>query len=295
MPTRAIAIASVLALLGCSIEGRRATELSAQQETEAFAVADSLNRVAGPADAGTYLRLRARSTRSARLAFGAARYLMRADSQQAAITAVQRAAEFGYARPIFLTDPGFDPLRSDPRWIRATRRVEQNYLARGVDAEIYRLYQADQAHRLASRLSMAEIESADVPRIRRVREILRSRRPSHPDDLLHAAMVLHHSHDPTDNDVAALLADSARRTTPPHPLAAWLSAAARDRSLQRRGLPQWFGTQTSIRDGVAVLDPATVDTTAVSPEERRARNAPAIDELRALMARHDSLVAARRP
>ena len=108
-------------------------------------------------------------------------------------------------------------------------------------------------------------------------------------------MVLHHSHEPDENLLAAELADSARTLENTHPVANWLRAAARDRHQLRLGGRQWYGTQTMIIDGVTVLDPATIDTTAVSAADRSARNATSIEHIRVLMARFDSIAGVRQP
>ena len=101
--------------------------------------------------------------------------------------------------------------------------------------------------------------------------------------------MLHHSHEPEDDLRAAELADSARALEGAHPVANRLSAAARDRYQLRRGDRQWYGTQTTIVDGVTVLDPATIDTAAVDEADRRSRNTASLEQIRALLARFGSI------
>ncbi len=279
----------VLALFSISTCTRAEAD-SEDDIAAAFATADSLADIGLETEAGEVLLAAGQQATSPETVFQAANYFASSGALESAVAAVSAAGQLGFSDPIFLTNPAFNPVREFPGWIAAEARIEQNYEESGINAELYEIFRVDQDDRLYSGDPIEQIEERDLPRIARVKEIFSEGAADHPHDLLHAAMVLHHSSVPDDNLLAAQIADSARTVDSPHPMAAWLSGAAMDRYLSRIGEPQWYGTQMMTVEGVMVLDPATVDTSAVTPEERAERNAPSLERLRELMALYDSLV-----
>jgi len=98
-------------------------------------------------------------------------------------------------------------------------------------------------------------------------------------DFYHAAMILQHATLPEHNHLGFELA--RRAADAGHPGARWLAAAAMDRWLMKKGLPQKFGTQYVDDGGVWDLywvDPATTD------DERAEWDVPTLTEAYELLA-----------
>jgi len=147
-----------------------------------------------------------------------------------------------------------------------------------MNEELLALYRADQADRESPKAS-AGLLLRDADRLARVRAILARGEARIADDYFHAAIVFQHGHDDADYEMAHELARKASELVPPHPKARWLAAAAKDRALMKRGLPQLYGTQfRTDASGRWVLHP--VDPT-VTDEERARWNVPPLADAKA--------------
>ncbi len=135
---------------------------------------------------------------------------------------------------------------------RDTAGVPQNL-------ELQVLFDADQAERKAGTYTAG----ADAARLQRVEEILATDAAFSSRDLYTAAMVHQHGARVEDYDRAHALALRALATPPVHEPARWLAAAAEDRALMHRHLPQRWGTQYTKPDGgpwiLYEYDPAVTD------------------------------------
>ena len=142
------------------------------------------------------------------------------------------------------------------------------------------MYQEDQGDRLDSdgELDWARINERDAQHRERARALLDSGLVKSSDDYYHAAMIFQHGHDSASYVLARELALTAVRLDSTNSIARWLAAAAQDRYLWSIGKPQWYGTQFHQLDGNWTIDP--IDTTAVTDEERRLWNVPALAEAR---------------
>jgi hypothetical protein len=139
----------------------------------------------------------------------------------------------------------------------------------GDGAELAQLCAADQADRPGGARLAPGVGDRDRVRRARVVELLDSGRTFSAADRFHAALVLQHGDQPQDHLLAHHLALSAADAG--HPSARWLSAAALDRHLMRRGRPQRFGTQFVDRGAgwcLHEVDPMVTD------EERAAWDVP---------------------
>jgi len=146
--------------------------------------------------------------------------------------------------------------------------------------ELTELHDADQADRSGEELiDWSVVSPRDSLRRVRVNEILAAGKAVTSMDFYHAAMVFQHGDDTT----AALRAHGLARTAvdldPDNEEAKWLSAAAWDRYLMRKGVPQWYGTQFVGGPGAWHL--YDIDTTAVTDSERVALGVRTLAELRA--------------
>ena len=146
------------------------------------------------------------------------------------------------------------------------------------NAELLRLYTADQADRTGEDIDWEAVSARDAARQARVKEMLAADVPKTGADFFHAAMVLQHSSKPDDYLLAHELCviaigkgfDRAR----------WLAAAAEDRFLMTIGRPQRFGTQyRSEGPGTPVklyqVDPEVTDSM------RRHFDTPSLEEAKA--------------
>lgn len=143
------------------------------------------------------------------------------------------------------------------------------------NASLERLFDEDQGDRAGSRLP-DDLAARDRGRRDRVLQLIGDGLVRTPADCFHAAMVLQHGR---TLDHYRLAFELARRAADAgHPRARWLAAAAMDRWLMYRGLPQRFGTQY-LHDGetwtLYEVDAATTD------EERAAWDVPSLAEARA--------------
>jgi hypothetical protein len=178
-------------------------------------------------------------------------------------------------------DDDLSALHADPRWapVVARGRANLDRRLRGADGELRRLFDEDQADRLAGpdRIDWAKVEGRDRTRRQRVRAIAEGGRPLTPADLYHAAMILQHGSAPADFALAHHLAARAAAADPTDVEARWLAAAASDRELMTRGKPQRYGTQFRKVDGRWVLH--EVDPT-ITDLERARWNVPSLPEAR---------------
>jgi hypothetical protein len=113
----------------------------------------------------------------------------------------------------------------------------------GDNPELAKIYEADQADRVADLINWAVLEPRDKARLARVKELFATKNLRTAVDFYRAAMVLQHGQVAEDFllahelcVVAIALGKSDRATR-------WLAAASEDRFLMTLGRPQRFGTQ----------------------------------------------------
>lgn len=146
------------------------------------------------------------------------------------------------------------------------------------------MYETDQADRTPAEgeeIEWQRVLIADSTRRARVREMLDSNLVRTADDYYHAAMVFQHGNDTTAARMAYELASTAVELDSTHENARWMTAAAWDRYLMRKGEPQWYGTQfvrNPLTDPWRLYD---IDTTRVTDEDRVRLGVPPLAESRA--------------
>lgn len=158
------------------------------------------------------------------------------------------------------------------------------------NAELMALSRADQADR-TSEIDWDVVNQRDKERREKVGVMLAAGAVRTARDYYNAAMVFQHGDTADDYALAFSLATMARKLAPEHPAPKWLSAAAFDRYLLSRNMPQWYGTQSkTYSDGRTELDP--VDPKAVSEEQRVALGVPRLqDELARIAEQNKNLQA----
>jgi hypothetical protein len=96
------------------------------------------------------------------------------------------------------------------------------------------------------------------------------------NDYYHAAMVFQHGETLDDIRLAFSLAQLSATLDPASKRARWLSAAAWDRILMRKNVPQWYGTQYHKPSAEAPMELYKVDESVVSDAERAEMGVPTL-------------------
>ena len=144
--------------------------------------------------------------------------------------------------------------------------------------ELKAIYKADQTDRLAAGVDWVDLSKRDKERLARVLELLDSNKLHTSQDYYNAAMVFQHGGDTVASRLAVemmrkcLALDSTQNK--------WLLAAAIDRDLMRRGLPQIYGTQYRKNGEDAPWELYDIDTTQISDAERKEYNVETLAEQR---------------
>jgi hypothetical protein len=189
-----------------------------------------------------------------------------------AIEHLQLALSRGFREPDRLEqEDAFRSLRSDLRWNTLTAWAVANKAAylKQINQELYEIYQKDQAARRGP--PSPDLKQEDAQRLRRVQEILKRGGARHSEDYLHAAFIFQHGDDVNSARRAHQLALQSVKLDETNGMAKWIAAAAKDRELVRRKLPQKYGTQFNCANKVCKLEPWDPSTT---DSERARWNVP---------------------
>ncbi len=151
------------------------------------------------------------------------------------------------------------------------------------NTELIEMREADQADRTAgANTDWSRVSLRDEARLARVRELLAAGSVRTARDYFNAALVAQHGKTVDDIRLAFSLATISASIDPNATSATWLSAAARDRIMMRRDLPQWYGTQFSrSKEAGAKWELYKIDETIVSDDERKKLKVPTLEEARA--------------
>jgi hypothetical protein len=159
--------------------------------------------------------------------------------------------------------------------LRASWPAETRYpwpVDRPSDAEMKRLFEADQAARLApGRIDWEIVAKEDLVRRNRTRELLAAGALKSGDDFWHAAFIFQHGGEASDYLLAHTLAVVA--VARDRPDATWIAAATLDRYLQKIGQKQIYGTQFRT-NGDAPTTQEPYDRALVSDALREALGVP---------------------
>lgn len=142
------------------------------------------------------------------------------------------------------------------------------------------IFEADQAIRSGEPVDWTAAQKQDLAHRHEVLEMLRDNGIRTSNDFFRAALVFQHGQTFDDYQLAFSLAKIAATLNPEHRGARGLSAAAWDRTLMSRGLPQWYGTQYHRVSEDAPIELYTVDESVVTDEERSSLNVPTLQEAR---------------
>jgi hypothetical protein len=147
--------------------------------------------------------------------------------------------------------------------------------------ELRQLFESDQAERRVApeKIDWPRVRMEDRLRRERAAAILKRSSGLGADDYYRAAMVFQHGEALEDIETAHALALRAVELRPDYREARWLAAAALDRQLMMKGLPQKYGTQYKRIHGRFELYPVDPSTSDV---ERSLWAVPTLDEAKAI-------------
>lgn len=145
---------------------------------------------------------------------------------------------------------------------------------------LQQIHAADQAARATQPTDWDRVAAMDAAHREEVLALLRAGEVRTANDLYHAAMVMQHGSETADYQLAFSLARLAMTLDPSSQRARWLSAAAWDRILMSKNVPQWYGTQFHSPGPGQPMALYEVHESAVSDAERAALNVPSLDASR---------------
>jgi hypothetical protein len=164
------------------------------------------------------------------------------------------------------------------------KTVESNGKATLMDnVELMSIREADQTDRTAgANIDWSMVGARDETRLARVRELLAAGSIRTARDYFNAALVAQHGRSVDDTRLAFALARISAAIDAKATSAPWLSAAAWDRIMMRKNLPQWYGTQYSrSKTAGAQWELYKIEETIVTDDERKQLNVPTLAEARA--------------
>ena len=135
----------------------------------------------------------------------------------------------------------------------------------GDSAELKELYTQDQADRTGANIDWKAVLKRDAERQKRVGELIDAGAVQTAKDHYHAAMVFQHGQDTLASGMAVKMMRKAIELD--STINKWLYAAAVDRDLMRREMPQIYGTQY-LKMGDAPWYRYEIDTTKITDAER---------------------------
>lgn len=139
------------------------------------------------------------------------------------------------------------------------------------------MYEADQAARRRQPIDWSQVAPMDRAHQREAMALLRKGEVRTATDYFHAAMIMQHAEAFEDYQLAFSLARISYALDPSNKHARWLSAAAWDRALMSKGVPQWYATQYRPAPGGA-MELYPVVESVVTDAERAALGVPTLQE-----------------
>lgn len=145
--------------------------------------------------------------------------------------------------------------------------------------ELKTLVQMDQSDRQAENVDWAAVDLRDKARAARVAQILKDGKIKTAEDFYNAGMIFQHGSGADDIKLAFSFATISARLAPAHPAPKWLAAAAWDRYMIWKKLPQWYGTQSQFIKETGQTSLYPVAPNAVSDVERAEAQIPPLSKI----------------
>lgn len=145
------------------------------------------------------------------------------------------------------------------------------------------IYEADQQARRKLPIDWTVVAEQDRAHRAEVRTLMQAGELRTAADYFHAAMVFQHGEELDDIRLAFSLAQISATLDPTRKQARWLTAAAWDRMLMSKNVPQWYGTQYYQPKPGAPTELYKIDEAVVSDAERGSMQVPSLQEARDLL------------
>jgi hypothetical protein len=145
--------------------------------------------------------------------------------------------------------------------------------------ELKNLVRTDQSERESNKIDWIAVDLHDKERATRVIQLLNEGRIKTAEEFYNAGMIFQHGSSPDDIRLAFSLATISSRLAPSHPAPKWLAAAALDRYMMWKKLPQWYGTQSQFVKETGKTSLYPILPGAVSDEERADADIPPLSKL----------------
>ena len=145
------------------------------------------------------------------------------------------------------------------------------------------IYESDQQARRKTPIDWTVVAEQDRAHRAEARTLMQAGALRTAADYFHAAMVFQHGEELDDIRLAFSLAQISATLDPAHKRARWLTAAAWDRTLMSKNVPQWYGTQYYQPAPGAPTELYKVDEAAVTDAERASMQVPSLQEARDLL------------
>jgi hypothetical protein len=137
----------------------------------------------------------------------------------------------------------------------------------------------DQSKRSSTKIDWAAVDLRDKERAVKVTQMLREGQIKTAEDFYNAGLIFQHGSSAEEIKLAFSLATISARLDPSHPAPKWLAAAALDRYMIWKKLPQWYGTQSQFLKETGKTQLYPILPGAVSDEERADAYVPPLSKI----------------
>lgn len=141
------------------------------------------------------------------------------------------------------------------------------------------LVRNDQSDRSSSKIDWAAVDLRDKQRAIEVTQMLHEGQIKTAEDFYNAGLIFQHGSSAEEIKLAFSFATISARLDPSHPAPKWLAAAALDRYMIWKKLPQWYGTQSQFVKETGKTQLYPVLPGAVSDEERAEAHVPPLSRI----------------
>lgn len=137
----------------------------------------------------------------------------------------------------------------------------------------------DYSERSSANIDWAVVDLHDKERVIKVTQMLQDGQIKTAEDFYNAGWIFQHGSSAEEIKLAFSFATISARLDPSHPAPKWLGAAALDRYMVWKKLPQWYGTQSQFVKETGKTQLYPVLPGAVSDEERAEAHVPPLSRI----------------
>jgi tetratricopeptide (TPR) repeat protein len=142
--------------------------------------------------------------------------------------------------------------------------------------ELQKMFDEDQSSRMLNNIDWSILSLQDKSRESRVYELINSGLITTAKDYYNSAMIFQHGNDTSASSMA--IKHMKRAIELDSTIEKWLLAAAIDRDLMKRGMPQIYGTQYVMNNEEGKWKLYKIDTTKITDDERKIYHVETLQE-----------------